>query len=185
MQASPRTNAKPALIARPVEFQGDPEELTPQRKKILIALAEFDALGQQNVPRTWVAALAGVKHRSSSFDNNLGRLRTLSLILYGPGKTIELTEQGKSATPAVGPPVSNGEMLQRCLRILTPIQGQFLQILYQAHPDFVSREALAEQAKVSSTSSSFDNNLGAMRSAGMIEYGPSKTAKCSDWLFID
>ncbi|KKK81730.1 hypothetical protein LCGC14_2810480, partial [marine sediment metagenome] len=38
---------------------------------------------------------------------------------------------------------------------------------------------------VSRTSSAFNNNLGAMRSAGMIEYGPGKTAKCSDWLFID
>ena len=185
-QAAPRTNAKPApRRSEPPEFAREPEDLTPARKKILVALAEFDALGQQELPRTWVAALAGVKHRSSSFQNNLGRLRGLGLISYGPGKIIRFTEEGRSAIPPANVPVSNGEMLERCLRILKPAQAKLLQILHEVHPEFVSRETLAEQAGVSCTSSAFDNNLGAMRSAGMIEYGPGKTAKCSDWLFID
>ena len=185
-QAAPRTNAKPApRPSEPPEFAREPEDLTPARKKILVALAEFDALGQQELPRTWVAALAGVKHRSSSFQNNLGRLRGLGLISYGPGKIIRFTEEGRSAIPPANVPVSNGEMLERCLRILKPAQAKLLQILHEVHPEFVNRENLAEQAGVSCTSSAFDNNLGAMRSAGMIEYGPGKTAKCSDWLFID
>lgn len=175
----------PTRAPRTAEFESDSEELTPARKKLLAALAQFDALGQQELPRTWVAAVAGVSHRSSAFDNNLGRLRGLGLIDYGPGKTIHFTEQGRSATPPVDAPLSNDEMLASCLRILKPAQAKLLQVLHEVHPEFVSRDDLAEQAGVSRTSSAFDNNLGAMRSAGMIEYGPDKTAKCSDWLFID
>ncbi len=186
LRPAPEARARPApRSTEPVQFEGDPEDLTPARKKLLVALAEFDALGQQELPRTWVAAVAGVSHRSSAFHNNLGRLRSLGLINYGPGKTIRFTEQGRSATPPVDAPLSNGEMLERCLRILTPAQGKLLQPLHEIHPEFLSRDDLAEQAGVSRTSSAFNNNLGAMRSAGMIEYGPNKMVKCSDWLFID
>jgi len=70
-------------------------------------------------------------------------------------------------------------------RLLGPAQQRILQALHREHPAALAREELAARAEASPTSSAFTNNLGALRSAGMIEYGPNSTVKCADWLFID
>ena len=50
----------------------------------------------------------------------------------------------------------------------------------------MSRPDLAHKVGVSPTSGGgYDNNLGALRSAGMIDYPAPGTVRCADWLFID
>ena len=182
----PRTNAKPARRpTEPVEFQGDPEELTPARKKILCALAEFEALGQSEVSRKWIAALAGVSHKSSAYTNNLGGLRSSGYIDYGSSSTLRFTEKGRTVTPPADPPASSQEMLERCFHILTPKQGDILKALHAIHPESLSRDELADAVGVSAKSSAYTNNLGAIRSAAMLDYRPNSSVRCEDWLFID
>lgn len=176
-----------ALVRAVEAFGPSPESsgenaLTPARKRILQALAEFLAIGRLEVPRTWVAARSGASHRSSAYSNNLGALRSASLIIYtGDGK-IAVTKEGLKHTVPVSRPATAVEMLESCLRILSPAQGRILKAVYNAHPGAIARDLLAQQAEASPSSSAFSNNLGALRSAGMVEY-VSGGIRASDWLF--
>lgn len=150
---------------------------------ILRALAEFDAIGRSVVPKTWVAALAGASHKSSAYTNNLGFLRTSGAIEYDGSGGVRLTSHGKEHAPEVEPPSSSEEMLDRCLKIASRPQGEILKAVHKAYPESIGKEELAEQAGASPKSSAYTNNLGALRSAGMIEY-VSGGVKAADWMFL-
>lgn len=178
---------KPTPARAPVQPSADTNgsEFTKKQQDIIRALAEFLSIGKTDVPRTWVAARSGASHKSSAFGNNLGTLRTAGMIDYGAGRTVILTEQGKEIAPPMAVPLNNEEMLESCLALLTAKQQAILRVLHEAHPSPVGREDLAEAAGASATSSAYGNNLGSLRSAGMIEYGPERTVKCENWLFVE
>jgi hypothetical protein len=46
----------------------------------------------------------------------------------------------------------------------------------------VAREDVAAAVDVPATSGGFKNNLGALRTAGLIEYPSVGMVKCADWL---
>ena len=164
---------------------GEPSLLTRPQINILRALAEFEAIGRSPIPKTWVAARARASHRSSSFTNNLGTLRTAGSIVYAGGGTISLTDVGRQQTTQVEAPTNSDEMFESCLPLLSGPQQRILRALYEAHPQPVEKTELAGRVGASPTSSAYTNNLGALRSAGMIEYGRNSTVKCASWLFID
>ncbi len=159
--------------------------VTPAQMKILGALAQFEAIGRTQVSKKWIAALAGASHSSSSYSNNLGALRTAGLIDYPAPGLATLTREGRSTAPHVDPPTSAKEMLDYCLSIVTPAQGRILKALHEAYPRELQKAELAELAGASANSSSFSNNLGGLRSAGMIDYPSPGTAKCADWLLME
>lgn len=158
-------------------------DFTRPQYAILRALAEFESIGRASVPKTWVAALSGASHKSSSYTNNLGTLRTAGLIDYDGAGSVRLTAEGTGRAPQMEPPSSSEEMLERCLKIVTRPQGEILKSVHDVHPQALDREDLAGRAGASPTSSSYTNNLGALRSAGMIEY-VSSGVKAADWLFL-
>lgn len=169
------------------EMSSSPEnnvEITRPQQAIIRALAEFAAIGRSPVPKTWVAARAGASHKSSSYGNNLGALRAAGWIDYAGGGAVHLTAQGKDKAPIAEPPANSEEMLERCLKIVTRPQGEILKVAHHTYPETVGKEELAAEAGTTMTSSSFGNNLGALRSAGMIEY-ISGGVKAADWLFVD
>jgi hypothetical protein len=86
-------------------------EVTAPQMKILTALATFESLDRSSVDKKWIAALSEASHRSSSFSNNLGRLRSLGYIDYpGPG-LVSLTKAGRAIAPHVDAPQDPTEML--------------------------------------------------------------------------
>jgi hypothetical protein len=163
----------------------DDGEIPRSQRKILGALAQFEALGKTDIKKSWIAALAGVSSTSSGFTNNLGALRTRGLIDYRLPGTAALTDAGRDAAPKIDPPASSAEMLERCIGIITEPQRKILRALHAAYPEALDKEKLAELAEASATSSGYTNNLGALRSAGMIDYPSPGHARCADWLFID
>ena len=96
-----------------------------------------------------------------------------------------MSEKGREITPTVEAPGSTQEMLERCLKVLSRPQGDILKELHAFHPESLSRDDLANNVRVSAKSSAYTNNLGKIRSAGMLNYGPNSTVFCEDWLFID
>jgi uncharacterized protein len=172
-------------IVRAVVSADSNGTVTNPQKRILAALADFNAIGRTQVPKSWIAARAGVSHSSGSFANNLGALRSFGLIDYPGAGMVAITPDGLSHTPAVDSPLTTAEMLRSCMQILTNPQGAILRVLHEVHPEALSKKELAERVQVSADSGSFANNLGAIRSAGMLDYPSSGMARCSDWLFID
>lgn len=152
--------------ARPVVAEG----LTPARQRILDALAWLMSVGIGEADKTQLAMLADQSPTSSSYANNLGGLRTAGLIIYVHGGQVGLTELGRSLANTANAPRSSEEIQDSILRKLSPAKGRILSVLIAAYPEHVARPELAEQSGQSATSSSFANNLGSLRSLGVIDY---------------
>jgi hypothetical protein len=165
-------------------FGANPDGITPAQYKILLALARFHALGKTPTSKKWIAALAEVSHKSSGYANNLGALRSKGLIDYAGSSTAFLTPAGIDLMAGqIVPPDGSEQTFQHCLGILDPAKRKILRILFEAYPQSLPKQDVAQQAGVSPSSSGYSNNLGALRSAGMIEYGPGSTVRCADWIF--
>jgi hypothetical protein len=171
---------RPVAAVDPVAADG----ISKPQLKILCALAEFEALGRTQPPKTWIAAMAGASSTSSAYTNNLGKLRVGGLIDYPGPSLVRLTDAGRRAAPDIDTPDSPEAMLLRCLEIITGPQGKILSALHEVHPEGMDKAELAEKAGASPTSSAYTNNLGSLRSAGMIEYPDFGMARCADWIFL-
>lgn len=158
------------------------EDVTTPQVRILEALARCLSIKRSHVTRPWVAFLAGASPRSSSFTNNLGALRTKGLIDYDNG-LVYLTDQGRKCVQ-VPKPMTEGELHDRIIDMLPTPQGRVLNVLLDYRGQNIDRPKLAQLSGASPTSSSYTNNLGAMRSLGLIEYGPGSTVFAKSDLFL-
>jgi uncharacterized protein len=178
--------ARPAAPRAPraadAESNGD---LSSAQLRILSALAEAEALGRAQVNRTFLAALAGVSSTSGGFRNNLARLRSLALIDYPQSEFVAMTESGRGKAPEVDPPASAQEMLERCKALFSSSQAALLDALAKSFPEAMERDELAAATGVSETSGGFRNNLGALRTAGMIDYPTQGQVKISNWVMLE
>lgn len=159
--------------------------LSRPQLNILAALAQFEALGRSSVDKKWVATLAGASHRSSAYINNLGYLRTNGYIEYPSTGVASLTKEGRSKAPVYDPPASPEEMLGRCQLVVSGPQGRILKALAAVYPKSLIKPDLAERSGASATSSAFINNLGALRSAGMLDYPEQGRVRLADWILLE
>lgn len=167
---------------RPLPTKAEtPEGLQPVHMRVLNAIADFDAIGLAPVQKKWVAARAGASHKSSSFQNNCSALKSRGLVEYPDGSMIQLTPAGKDIAQVSS--ISPEDLFESCMKVIQPVQGRILEFLYKNFPNVKGKEEIAAAVGASATSSSFQNNLSALRSAGMIEY-VSGGIKCSDWIFM-
>lgn len=179
--------AKPVASPRAASFHAAENngDLSGPQRRIISALAQFHAIGKPAVNKKWVAALAGVSHSSGSFGNNLGALRTGGYIDYPQAGLVSLTDEGLKIAPQEDPPASAEEMLERCKRIASGPQARILDALFAHWPNSVDKATLADAVEVSATSGSFGNNLGALRSAGMIDYPAQGQVKLEPWVMLE
>ncbi len=170
----------PRVINEPANVDG----VTRAQMRILAAAAEFHAVGIADVSKKWLAARSGASHKSSSYGNNLGALRSRGLLDYRNGQ-VYLMPAGMELAGPRKQVLTQEEMAASCKQLLTPAQQSIFDALYRTYPNGISRDELAEAAGASPTSSSYGNNLGAMRSAGMIDYGADKTVQMQKWIFLE
>lgn len=156
--------------------------LTAPQRRILDALAQCLSIKRSRVTKTWVAFLSSASPKSSAFTNNLGALRSKGLIDYDNGM-VYLTEKSKKSV-SIPAPISRGALHSRIMGMLPGPQGRILDVLLHHTGKSLDRPKLAELAGASPTSSAYTNNLGAMRSLGLIEYGPASTVFAKQDLFI-
>jgi len=179
---APQADAGSYLATNPL---ANNDGITAPQQRILNALASFKALGIQQVARNNVSVWAEQSPTSSGFTNNLGRLRTLKLIDYPMPGFVTMTEAGeKEAAPAA--PIRNLQDLHNAwiARLPRP-QGRILAELLACYPHSISRHELALRVGQSYTSSGFSNNLGALRSLGIVHYPSKQVVNVSNLLFPD
>lgn len=145
------------------------EGMTPARQRILDALAMLRSWGIGSAERTQLAFLADASPTSSAFANNLGGLRSAGLIDYQGGRVV-LTTAGEGAAFVSAGPTTSLELQGMVRSKVTPAKWRILDVLIKAYPRAIERAALAEFAGASATSSAFANNLGSLRSLGLIDY---------------
>ncbi len=144
--------------------------VTVPQQRILDALASFAQLGLADVAKSNAAIWSGQSPTSSGYSNNLGKLRTLGLIDYPRGGRVALTDGGR-AVAGVGTPIRTLDGLHEAwYRRLPRPQAAILSVVVGIYPDCIERGQLAVSAGQSPTSSGYSNNLGALRSLGLIDY---------------
>lgn len=156
--------------------------IVPAQQRILDTLSALEALGVTAPAKQNIAVLSGQSAKSSGFDNNLGRLRTLGLIAYPRPKSAALTDAGRAiARPKTLS--SRAELHAAWEQQLSKPQWSILRALIEHYPSALSRPELAERSAQSATSSGFENNLGALRSLGVLEYLPGRLVVATSLLF--
>lgn len=152
---------------------------------ILSALAQFEAIGRMQMRKETLAALAGASATSSTFGNNLSALRVGGHISYPAAGYAALTESGRAIAPQVDPPRDGHDMLERCKNLVSGSQAAILEGLAKLWPNVSPKSDLAELIGASATSSTYGNNLSALRTAGMIDYPAPGMVKLSPWVLLE
>lgn len=179
----PAGSARPVPMPRiaPSEPVGD---LTGPQTKILGALAFLESLGVYQPSKVQVALFVGASPSSSTYANNLGSLRSKGLIDY-PNGGAALTEAGRALAPREGAPRTTAELHAVVLGMVTGPQRLILEQAFAAYPNAMTKEDLAANVGASATSSTFANNLGAMRTMGALTYPKPGEVRAADIMFID
>jgi hypothetical protein len=179
-----RVAARPAAaVTTPVLGKDVGEGLTPARQRILDALAMGQSMGRARLSRLWIGIFVKASPTSSAFGNNLGALRSAGLIDYVDGQ-VQLTDAGlEKANPS--PRISQKEALALLLNYLPPARRRIMEVLLPLMTEVIGRDELAEAVNASPTSSAFGNNLGALRSLGMIDYPASGKVHARAELFLE
>jgi len=151
--------------------------------KVLTALAQYAALGVQQVKRTLLAAVANISPTSSAYDGALRKLRDAGLIHYPAPNLIALTDAGVRVAPADVAPATTDDKIHGFLRILDKAPAKVFRALTDAYPEAIEREELAARSVISPTSSSFDSALRTLRDLGIATYPAPGQVRASEELF--
>lgn len=144
--------------------------VTNPQQRILNALASFERLGLKSVSKSNVAVFADQSPRSSGFTNNLGTLRTQGFITYPAPGIVALSEAGRQHAYAPLTPATLQELHQAWFAKLSRPQTAIISELIEGYPGAFRKDDLAKRAGQSPTSSGYTNNLGSLRSLGLLDY---------------
>lgn len=151
--------------------------------RILVALAQFLALGLRTVSKGNVAVFSDQSPKSSGFRANLSALSAKGLIRYESGEVL-ITETGEATAGEVDRPSGIGDLHEAWLVKLSRPQGKILRKLIELYPDGIHRSALATATNQSLTSSGYRANLSKLSGLGLLKYvGPEVHA--TELLFPD
>lgn len=159
--------------------------LTRPQQRILDALAWLESVRIPSADRTRVAWLADASPKSSSFVNNLGSLSSRGMLTYPRSGEVALTDAGRAAANDPGAPLTTDELQASIQAKLPRPQWAIVAALIAIYPHSTGRVSLAESAGSSATSSSFVNNLGALRSLGLIDYPSQGHVVATPILFVE
>lgn len=143
------------------------------KQKIIDALGFLGGVGVPDAERTQLALFADTSPKSSGYANNLGALRTAGLIDYPSGGRVCLTDEGKGIVAGSCEIGTEEELHDALERKLPTSKWRIVSACIEAYPEQLHRNELAERASTSPSSSGYANNLGSLRSLGLIDY-PSK-----------
>lgn len=169
--------------ARTEPSNGD-GELTPYQLDILRGLAKLEAMGRADVPFALAGVAAGKSAASSTFERYRSRLQSAGLVSYPKPGRLALTDEGRKIAPAPQQPITEAELQQRCLSLLTPYQQDLVRALIAAYPLPISREQLGESSGKQASSSTFERYVSSLRTMEIIQYPSSRLVKAADWLFL-
>jgi len=174
---------RPAPLAR-VSTNGH-GTLPPAKQKILNGLAFLHGIGVAPADKTQLALIVGVSPTSGGYFNNLGGLRSEGYIDYPSGGTVALTEAGTAVASTDGVPSTTEELHEAIAAKLPPAKWRIVEALIREYPNSVEKDELAKEIGVSPTSGGYFNNLGSLRSLGLIDYPQPGRAVALPVLFLE
>jgi len=167
---APSTPVPRPLPMRPAAAAEHVGTLSHKPQQILDALAWLESVGLAPANKTQLALLSEASPSSSAYTNNLGALRRQGLIDYPGPALAALTAAGRAQAQAPERPPTTEDLQREILNRLRGKRAAILRVLIDLYPESVSKDDLAERSGASPTSSAYTNNLGALRSLGLVEY---------------
>ncbi len=159
------------------------EGVTIPQQRILDALGDLACLGMTECDKSNVAVFADQSPSSSGYTNNLGRLRTAGLISYPSGGRVALTETGLAAARPGGDIRTLDQLHAAWFSKLPAPKVRILRALIEVYPQVLTKSELALCAEQSATSSGYTNNLGGLRTLGLLDYPSGGMVVATDRLF--
>jgi len=187
-RVAPQVHAKTPPIRQAVAIGSNghvTEGLTPAKQKILNGLAFMEGIGVPEADKTQLALIVGVSPTSGAYFNNLGALRTAGLIGYPSGGTVALTDDGRVTAVVENVPTTTDELHEAIRSKLPPAKWKILEALIAVYPNALAKEELATSIGVSPTSGAYFNNLGSLRSLGLLDYPRASEAVAKPVLFLE
>ena len=176
---------KPLRQVAPPTGRPTDASISRSQQRILDTLVWLEAIGLAPVHKTQVAIFAGNSPTSGGYANNLGRLRSRGLIEYPQPAHVELLEAGRDVAVPPDTPVTNEELHAQLQNKLPRSQWAIVQALIDVYPDSLAKSELAEIIGQSPTSGGYANNLGRLRSLGLIDYPVRGHAVANPVLFLN
>ena len=96
-----------------------------------------------------------------------------------------LTESGRAQAGAVDIPTTSQALQDMLCRKLSSSQAAILRRLVEIYPGEIPKDVLAQQTNQSPTSGGYFNNLGRLRSLGLIDYPRPGVVVAKSILFIE
>ena len=183
--ASAQGNGRPVLKlpSRPIPVPV-PDGLTLAHQRVLNGLAWLEVFGIMSPGRRQLAWSVGQSPKSGYFNNTVSALRTSGLVDYPGSNLVKLTDSGRlSAAAPEGLENTNESFHQTVLAKLPSPQKKILRALIGNYPESFSRGELAAAVEQSAESGYFNNNISAMRTAGIVEYPNQGEVAASEILF--
>jgi hypothetical protein len=185
-RSAPRSAPAQRDIPRDISQDID-EDFSPSKpqQRILNSLAWMESIGRDATAKTQLALLADARPTSGAYKNNLGALRSAGLISYPTAGQVTLTEAGRSVAVIDGVPSTNEELWEAIFAKVGPTKARILVTVIDVYPDMIGKEELAEQTDQRSTSGAYKNNLGFLRTMGLIDYPQPGFVAATDVLFLE
>lgn len=143
--------------------------IPPRWQKILDAVAWGQMLLKMDaVDRGIIAWVNGNSPKSSGFQNDLGAMRTRGLLRYPAGGVVALTEAGANLANKPKSAPTKAQLFDMVKSSLEPRFCKILDTVYSYRR--ASRATIAEHLGLSEKSSGFQNDLGKLRTLGLLEY---------------
>jgi hypothetical protein len=184
-RSSAATRPNETRAPRGTDGSGAAGDVSPARQKILNGLAFLAGIGVPSADKTQLALIVGVSPTSGGYFNNLGALRSSGLIEYPTGGTVALTDTGAGIASTDGVPSTTRELHDAIRAKLPPAKWKILETLISVYPASLSKDEVAERVEVSPTSGGYFNNLGSLRSLGLISYPRPSEVAAQPVLFLE
>lgn len=163
---------------------GSADDLPRAQQKIIDTLAMLESVGITQPSKTQLALWCDVSPSSGAYFNNLGALRSAGFISYPSSGDAMLTDSGRSRANAVTPPTAEEMQASLCAKV-GAAKAAIVRFLIGIYPDSIAKDELAERIGVSPTSGAYFNNLGALRTLGVIDYPSVGRAVAKPVLFLE
>lgn len=185
--SAPETVRQPAParekpVAAPKPARAVPTGGIPaSQQRVLDAIAWWGCLGFSHIERRRACVIAGLSPKASTFGVYISKLAQAGLVDVSQPGMVGLTDKG--AQVANRPDgISKAQVVTEARAMLNPAaQGVFDRIV-TAHPDWISRDQLADDVGLSRTASTLGVYISKAGQLGFVETKPGHV-RASDWLF--
>lgn len=181
---TPGKHAIPVELAAEVQAAANNALAKPERR-LLDALAWFEAIGVRTPEQPAVAFMAGYTYGSGAYNNPRGQLKKKGLITYHSNNQVELTASGRAS--ANYPPrhelATASQLHQSVLARLPQPEQRLLKPLIESWPKAMDQRELSSKAGYAFNSGAFNNPRGRLKSLGLIDYPDKGQIVARDLLF--